>query len=298
MWFRNLCIYELAETWTLHTDHLNTRLRAFEFQPVGGTERSSRGWVSPLGRGDRPLVHVANGRIMVCLQEEARILPPAVVRDELEEPVADREEIQERRLGKRERARMREELYLELLPRAFTRTTRTHAYIDPEERILVVDAASWREGEGLTEDLRAALGTLPIRPLQTEASPQQAMTAWIARDQWPAGVEPGETAVFEDPRAAGSEVRVKRHDLRTAEIRGLIEPGHRVRRLALTWDQRIDCVLDADLSVKQLRFLDVVQDDADDREPESAAERFDADFSIMTLELARFVEAMRGWFTP
>lgn len=298
MWFRNLCIYELAEPWNMHTDHLNTRLRAFEFQSVNGTERSSRGWVPPLGHSCRPLVRFGAGRFMICLQEEARVLPPAVLREALEERVAEREEREARHLGRREKSRMREELYLELLPRAFTRTTRTYAYIDPHERLLVVDAANWREAEQLTEDLRAALGSLPIRPLQCGGSPQQVMTEWLARDRWPKAVEPGETAIFEDPRAYGAEVRVKRHDLRTEEIRALIKPGHRVRRLAIHWDDRIDCVLDADLSVKQLRFLDVVQDDSDDQMPESAAERFDADFSIMTLELARFVGEVRRWFTP
>lgn len=296
MWFRNLCVYQLAEGFALEAEALESRLEAFAFQPVAGSEPESRGWVAPLGRSGRQLVHASGGRMMVCLQTEARLLPPAVIRETLDERVAEREAREGRHLGRKEKARMKEEVTLDLLPRAFTRSKRCHAYIDPQAGWIVVDTATWREAEALTEDLRAALGSLPVRPLQSETNPQQVLTEWLAHDRFPGDIEPGEEAVFEDPRSEGAEVRCKRQDLRSNEIRAHITAGKRVRRMSLTWDDRLACVIDADLSVKRLKFLDVVQDDADDREPESAEERFDADFAIMGLELARFLPRMLAWF--
>lgn len=289
MWFRNLCIFRLTDSFDWTPEALEERLSAFVFQPVPRTESASMGWVPPLGRQGQTLVHAASGQLMVTLQEESRVLPPAVIRETLEERIADFEDRESRAPGRREKARLKEEITLELLPRAFTRSRRIHAWIDPRNHWLVVDSANWRDAEEITERLRACLGSLPLRPLQSDSNPQSVLTGWLAPGPVPGDLELGEEAVFEDPQAEGAEVRVKRQDLTSAEIQAHIRAGKRVRRLAATWDGRLALVLDADLSVKRLRFTDVVQDDADDREPETVAERFDVDFAIMTLELGRFL---------
>ena len=296
MWFRNLCVYQLADAFPLEPEQLEHRLQAGVFQPVGGHDPESRGWVPPIGNDGGQLVHIAGQRCMICLQTESRVLPPAVVREQVEQRVSEQEEAMGRPLGRREKARLKEDVTLDLLPRAFTKSRRCYAYFDLEGRWLIVDAATWREAELLTDDLRAMLGSLPVRPLQTDSSPAQVMTEWLARDRFPGDVEPGEEAVFEDPRSEGAEVRCKRQDLRSDEIRGHVRAGKRIKRLAIDWDGRLQAMLDADLSVKRLRFTDLVQADADDREAETAAERFDADFAIMAGELARFLPRLQTWF--
>lgn len=296
MWFKNLCIYELSEAFAYSAEVLEQRLAQFAFQPVSRAEFAVQGWVPPLGRTSRQLVHAANGALLVCLQEETRVLPAAVIRDVLEERVAEREERESRPLGRREKSRMKEDIIAELLPRSFTSTKRTLGYIDPQHGWLVIDAASWRQAEELTELLRVSLGTLSLRPLQSGVNPQSVMTGWLAHDRTPPDIELGEETVLEDPNKSGAEIRAKRQNLATGEIKGHIKAGKRPRRLAATWDERLSCILDADLSVKRVKFLDIVQEEAGDHEPESAAERFDADFAIMTLELGRFIPRLMELF--
>jgi len=64
----------------------------------------------------------------------------------------------------------------------------------------------------------------------------------------------------------------------------------------MTWDDRVNAVLDSDLSIKRLKFTDGVQSDVDDRDAESPQERFDADFVIMAEELGRFLPRLMAWF--
>ncbi len=296
MWFRNLCVYQLADHLSLDADSLEQRLQDGRFHPVGAHDPETRGWVPPLQPDGEQLVHTAGQCMMVCLQTETRVLPAAVIREQVDERISERETAMGRPLGRREKARLKEEVTMDLLPRAFTKSKRAYAYFDLEGRWLVLDAASWREAEMLTEDLRSLLGTLPIRPLQTESAPQQVMTDWLANDRFPNDLEPGEEAVFDDPQTEGAEVRCKRQDLKSPEMRGHIKAGKRLRRLAFTWDGRLAGVLDADLSIKRLKFMDLVHNDADDREAESPAERFDADFVIMTAELGRFLPRLMAWF--
>ena len=67
-------------------------------------------------------------------------------------------------------------------------------------------------------------------------------------------------------------------------------------KLAVTWQERVECIVDDKLAVKRLRFTDVVQDKADEVDAQDAAEQFDIDFAIMTLELSAFIKALMEAF--
>jgi recombination associated protein RdgC len=60
----------------------------------------------------------------------------------------------------------------------------------------------------------------------------------------------------------------------------------------LTWHERVEFLLDEKMAVKRLRFSDLIQEKAAETEVDDVAGQFDVDFSIMTLELSQFVEAL------
>jgi recombination associated protein RdgC len=62
------------------------------------------------------------------------------------------------------------------------------------------------------------------------------------------------------------------------------------------WKEAIHCTVDDCLAVKGLKLDDAISDKANDRNPESKAEQFDADFAIMTLELKNFIAALLSAF--
>ncbi len=289
MWFKNLCFYKLESEFPFDAENLEQRLERHTFQPCGKLDLDSGGWTAPIGDGHEALVHAANGYLMVCLKEESKILPAAVIKEALTDRVQLIEEQEMRKVRKREKDRLKDEVLLDMLPRAFSRSRRTYAYIDPHDGWLVVDASSWKKAEELTERLRDALGSLPIVPPQLDTAPQAVMTRWLATDRVPSDFSIGDECVLTDPQLEGAEVRCKRLDLSSSEVKTHLKAGKLVSRLALDWQERMSFVLDADMSVKRLKFSDVVQDDNGDLEAESEAERFDADFSIMTLELARLI---------
>lgn len=289
MWFKNLCLYRLLEPFTTTAEELEEELAKSAFQPCQSMDAGSRGWVPPIGREGTQLVHSAGGNLMLALQEENKMLPSSVIKELLNERIEEIEAKEMRKIRKREKERLKEDIYLELLPRAFSRTKLTYGYIDTVNGWVVVDCGSWKQAEAFTEYLRECLGSLPIAPPSTAAAPGSVMTRWLSDNDLPGDLALGEEAVFEDPQTEGCEVRVKRQDLYADEIMAHIKSGKRIRRIAVTWDERLSCVLDGDYSVKRLKFSDVVEEAAGDREPETAFERFDADFTLMTLELKRFL---------
>lgn len=289
MWFKNVCPYILEQDFPLEGDGLDERLARDGFQPCGRLDLESRGWSAPLGDGYTQLVHAAGGCLMMALKEEGKLMPAAVVRESLQERVQVIEEQEGRKVRKKEKDRLKDEIILDLLPRAFTRSKRTFGYLDTRNGWLLVDAASWKKAEEFSERLRDALGTLPLAPPEPDTAPQAVMTRWLTRDAAPSDFTLGDECVLIDPELEGGEVRCKRLDLSSSEVKSHIKAGKRVSRLALTWQERVNFILDADMSIKRLRFLDAVQDERADTEAHTDAERFDSDFTIMHLELARFI---------
>jgi len=291
MWFRNLQLYRLIEPLEHTPESLHEALIQGIFKPCGGLDTHSIGWVPPAGREATQLVHASNGRLMLCLRREDRILPAAVVREHVEERAEAIALAESRPVGRKERQRIKDEVLTDLLPRAFTRTSHLFAYIDPAQGWVVVDSATAKRAEELLSALRETLGSLRTRPLAVNNAPAAVLTRWLEGTP-PTGFALGDECELKEPVDKGGVMRGRRIDLASTEVRSHLDAGMRVAKLAVEWQERIGCLLCDDLGVRRLRFLDLVMQEAADVETEDALARFDADFALMGLELARFIPAL------
>ena len=288
MWFKNLQIYLLTKPFELDSEALHDRMLEKSARACGSLEMSTIGWQSPLGRSGSQLTHAVGKCIMVCARKDEKVLPAAVVREVLADRVAEIEEAEDRKVRRREQGEMRDEIMQDLLPKAFSKSALTYAYIDTKNEWLVVDAASPKRAEELISLMRETLGSFQVRPVQVNLSPAAVMTAWLSG-------HPSDEFLLQDecerrdPVEEGAIVRCRRQDLEGDEITTHLKAGKQVVRLSLNWGERLSFVFTEDMSVKRLKFLDVIQEQAAEAEAEDAATRFDVDFSLMTLELERFL---------
>ncbi len=288
MWFRNLRLFRLTTPFSHSAEELHERLAQYAFRHCGSLEFASQGWVSPLGRHSTQLAHAANGCILICARREEKILPAATVRDLLEEKVLAIEEQENRRLRRKEKERIREEIVHELLPRALTRSGLTFAYVSVRDGWLVVDAPSVKKAEELASLLRRSLGSLPAVPCTTKENATTVLTQWLAGDL-PADFALEQDYELREPGDEGAVLRCRRQDPTTDEVQSHLRSGKHAVKLAVEWNERLSCVLDAQLAIKRLRFSDVVLEESAQVEAEDEASRIDADFAFMTLELSRFI---------
>ena len=288
MWFKNLTLFRLTRPFELDHDTLNAALQEAAFRPCGRNVPFSYGWARPLGRHGEQLVHTVGNYSMLCARKEERLLPSAVVNEQLAEKVEEIEQAEARPVGRKERQQLKEELTTTLLPQAFTRSRNTFAYIDRSNRWLVVDSASANSAEELVTLLRQSVEGLSARLPQTTDSPRVVMSQWLRGDNIPTGFELGDEYELQDTDKEGGIVRCRRQDPHSDEIQGHLDAGKQVTKLAITWRERIECVIPEDLSIKRLRFTDTVREEQDDR-IEDPAMQFDSDFALMSLELSRFI---------
>ncbi len=297
MWFKNLTLFRFTEPFTLSPADVEEKLQAMPFKPCGNHEEASFGWTPPLGKNSEQLIHTSNGFIMLCSKREEKVLPSAVINEMVQEKILEIEDRENRKLSKKERTAARDEIMFELLPRAFVFSRKTYAYIDPKGGWLVVDSASAKKAEDLLSNLRKCLGSLPVVPPLTVTKPVITLTQWLFSDELPpADVNIEDECELRAPEEAGGSIRCKRHDLSLPEIKNHLDTGKQVIKLAITWNDRISFIIDEQLGIKRLKFLELIQEQVSDTAAESEIERFDVDFSIMTLELANFLPRLLELF--
>lgn len=296
MWFRNLRIYRLTGDLPCTPAALDEHLGEAAFVPCGSTDTRRMGWVAPLGVDGVQLVHSVNDFHLVCMRMQQKLLPAAAIREVLDEQILQREAAEGRKLHKRERANLKDEVIQTLLPRALTRSQLTFAFLAAARGLLLVDSPTPARAEDLLSLLRDSLGRLPVRPLVPRHNPVELMTRWLGGGRLPDGLRLGQSCDLRDPLNAANVVRCRQQDLATREIREHLEAGKQAGALGLQWKERLDFVLTEDLAVRQIKYPEIVRNDSGIDPEIDAAARFDADFALMSLELDQLAAGLIGIF--
>lgn len=298
MWFKNLQIYRFTRPFDVSLEDLEKQLEALPFTPCGSQEQSKFGWVSPLGKHGQAMTHVAGEQILLCAKKEDKMLPGSVINDMVAEKAEAIEIEQGRALKKKEKDALKEEIIVDLLPRAFSRFQQTFAWINPKDGFIAVDASSAKRAEDLLALLRKTIGSLPVVPLAMTTPPELTLTEWLKEGAAPAGFQLEDEVELRSALEHGGIIRAKQHDLLSEEIKVHLEADKLVTKLALNWAETISFILSDDMSVKRLKFSEELREQNDDVTNEDVAARFDADFALVTGELSNFIpdliEALGG----
>ena len=301
MFFKNIFVFAFTRPFTTTNEELIDALTEHTFSPLGSTEMSRMGWSNSLGKGSA-ITTESNGNILFCARKEEKILPAQVVKEMVDSSVEWLEEDQARSATKKEREQIKEDMIFELLPRAFSRTVDTHAYINAKENIIVVNTSSRGKAEDVLALLRKTLGTLPVTSISPEVAPSKAMTDWInpssskcqnfLDDKFSLGME----AHFSSLGDGSASATVKNQDLSCAEVKAHLDAEQYVTKLALEFDDAMSFMLHDDLSIKRIKFADVIAEQNDDIDSDDAQGRLEADFTLMAGELNRMISNLHDEF--
>lgn len=246
-------------------------LQAFKFVPCAKQEPSRAGFVEPYGF-DTLVGETPDGKIaVVCLQVEEKILPSAVVNNAVSKRVAAIVKNEDRRVGRKERQDIKDEVTFELLPRAFSKYRRTHVIIDYSNHLIIV-AGGFNRADEVTTMLREALGSLPATLINTQLHPSTVMTDWLSQDL-PAGITVGDYCKLED--RVDDAILISRHDDPKGQlISKHIDAGRQVVELGIFVDP-LSFVLTSSLAIKAINFTDIAMEtaleDIEDRHQEAQA---------------------------
>lgn len=287
--FKNIIIYRLSRDVDLSPETIETHLEPFALTPCGSQDMAKTGWVSPMGNKGTSLFHAVNGQVILCAKKEEKILPPAVISQELQKKVEKLEGEQHRKLKKTEKDSLKDEVLQSLLPRAFSRFNNTLLWIDTINHLIIVNAASPKRAEDTLALLRKSLGSLPVVPLTMENPIELTLTEWVRSGQPPAGFTLQDEAQLKAILEEGGVISCKKQDLGGDEIATNIQAGKLVTKLALEWRERITFSLTDTGSLRKLKFTESLLEQNDDIDREDFAARFDADAVLLTGELSALI---------
>ncbi len=296
--FKNLSVYRVGPAWAASSAELEAGLQKMPFVECGATQPISAGWAPARGVAHAPLVEVIGGQWLMKLVIEQRVLPSAVVKRATDERAAQIERATGRKPGKKQTKELKEEVVLSLLPQAFTKQAALKVWLNPKDRLLMVDAASAAKADlALTHLVKAASG-MALTPLHTAQSPAAAMSEWLTTGEAPAGFSVDRECELKSPDETKAVVRYARHPLDIDEVRQHIAGGKLPTRLALTWQGRVSLLLTDAMQVKKIAFLEGVFEGGKPAKDEA----FDADAALATGELGRLIpdliDALGGEHVP
>ena len=283
MWFKNLIIYQFETLPDLQHEALSAALESGRFTHCGPQDVTSIGWTSPLGNPSDELIHSGSNFCLLSARLEQRLLPATVVREALNEKVLQIEAAEQRKVSRKQKSEIRDELIFSMTPKAFTRSTRITGMILPNENLLIVDSASRPRAEDWITLLRESLGSLEVTPLEFNQSVSALLTGWLnGQTSLPSTLQLGDECLLQSPDDVKSKVRLQGQDLGENEIRAHLDAGKYVTRLQLHWQESLSFVFTEAAELKRLVFHHGFTDQAGD-----AAAELDTIASLMSLEFTR-----------
>jgi recombination associated protein RdgC len=302
--FKSASFFRIADDFVLPPlEALEQALEAARFLPCGATQAESSGWVAPRGNKSTALVENINRQIIVRLCTERRPVPASAIKAAVEERIEKyKQETGRERVGAKIKKEFKEEVLLDLMPRAFTKQSSTTLWLDPVNKFIVVDSGSLTGADKVVSFLVEALSSiggaagLKAQPVQTSQSAAVSMAHWLSSREAPVGFTVDRDCELKMPDDEKSTVRYSRHTLEIDEVAEHIAAGKVPTQLAMTWNDRVSFVLSDAGQIKKLKLLDVVLDGIGDKGKDD--DGFDTDAAILTGELSAMIpdilEALGG----
>lgn len=283
MWYKQLQLFQLADSINYSKEEWTEKLTNLEFTPCLPSHPVSVGWVSPIDEDDSPLVHIVNGQVMLCMQIEEKILPATVIRQELAKKIKEIEQAESRKVYQKEKLRIKDELTVTLLLRSFTKITRLHAYIDTANKWLVLGTTNAKKTEQFLSLFQKSISE-NLHAFQFKQLSSM-FTHWIVKQKFPMNFAIEKTCMLQDPNQQNRIIRCQQQNLFAAGIQSLIQEGCEVKQIGLSWHDKVHFVLAENFSISSIKFQDEVRDQVAEMEAESRLMQFNADSLIMTATL-------------
>lgn len=279
--FKNAIVYRLNQSWIPDLKAVEYGLSNNRFVPCGPTQSRSSGFIEPRGEPHGPLVESIDGQWIITLCVENKKVPGAVVQQHLLERLKAMEANTGRKPGRNESKEIKEEIILDLLPKAFPQQHVVRAWIDHRERMLVVDASAQGKADLMMTELVKAIDSFGGALVQTQESPAVCMAHWLRTQENPNGFSVDRECELKATDESKSVVRYGRHALDIEEVKQHVLHGKIPTRLALTWSDHVSFVLSDSLQIKKISLVETESDEGGKGQDSG----FDADVAILTGQL-------------
>lgn len=290
LWFKNAIIYQLNNDNLLDKQTIENALKSALFSPCGNLDTTKMGWVSPYDDNNLDdFIIDMQGHLLLKIKKETKILPTPVIKQALNEKIDKQEKALSRKLSKNEKATLKDEVMIDLMPRAFSKYNYYWLWIDIENKRIIIDCSSFKLAEDILAILRKELGALALTPLSIEKPLEKIMTTWVREKlSFPPFIL-GDEAELKDPLEGNGIISCKNQDITSDEMLVHLDSGKWVTKLKIIDERGINFIINPDLTLKRIKFDSVILDENEDIGSDEFDKRLEADFYIMANTLSNSI---------
>lgn len=284
MWFKNVRVYKLSAPLSTDLAQWESALAEFKFTPLSAQEAVKSGFSFPLHASIKQYCHACQHLMFFAVKRQEKILPAAVINEEMQPKLEAMEQEKGRPLSRKEKQSLKEELQQSLLPRAFSRSSLTQGYYDPENQWIVINSGSASKAEDVLALLRKALGSLPALPWLDNHKLNSSLQLWLQNKALPEGFVLGSDAELKAPDEEGAKVKFSNHLLSADEVQSHLQ-DKLVTSISLEQHEGLALAITDDGAVKRIKFHDVLTGQNEELGWEDLVTRLDADLMLMAAAL-------------
>ena len=294
IFFKNAIVYECSNTEVLNNIS-NELLQKIIFKPCGSIDTVKGGFISPVDNPDELMLNV-QGQILLKYKTEQKILPDPVIKQAHIEKINKQEEALSRKLSKAEKATLKDEVLIELIPRAFSKYNYYWLWIDTQNKRIIVDCSSFKQAEDILAMLRKELGALALTPLSIDKPLEQVMTTWVKEKLKFQPFILGDQAELKDPLEGNGIINCKNQEITSDEMRVHFDSGKWITKLKISDERGVNYIVNSDLTFKRIKFDASILDENEDISSEEFDKRLEADFFLMSKTLSNSINDIKHVF--
>lgn len=292
MWFKNARVYRLSAPLSTDAAIWEQALSEFKFSPLTAQEMVRSGFSFPLHQSIKQYCHALDALIFFAVKRQEKILPAAVINEEMQPRLDALEQEKGRPLSRKEKQALKEELQQSLLPRAFSRSSLTQGYYDAQNQWLVINTSSASKAEDILALLRKALGSLPALPWLDNHKLNTNLQLWLQNKALPEGFVLGNDAELKAPDEEGAKVKFSNHLLTADEVQSHLQ-DKLVTCISLEQADAVALQVTDDGAIKRLKFHDLLTAQNDELGWDDLPARLDADLLLMSSALNKALLCIR-----
>lgn len=294
MMFSTLQIFQLQMTLDLNA--LQAVLPDYQVKQCDAQSEFNFG-TNPLIRGSQCYAIAQNECLLMNFTKMSKNLPSSVVREELNAKVSAIEINEGRKVGRKEKSDIKEEIVFTLRARAFDDRKDVQVYVDNKLHLLVLNTTNGAMTEQVFKQLQTIFGSFPMTPMQAQLSPSTIMTDWLMNNSLPAYMETGSQCIIVDQSEDKAKADFKNLEPLSEDVTRHLEQGMTVQSLALRWSEKLRFTLNDDITLTKVKWDDVLVEQAFNDSQGGEMSDLDASFAIMSSTIRLLWSAgITQWF--
>nr|WP_325097298.1 recombination-associated protein RdgC [Marinomonas spartinae] len=293
MFFKTATLFQLSNPIDLY--ELEAALPAFPLKEVGTNDEFTFGAL-PLIRNSGTWAIGSDECCLFRFGKEEKSLPSSVVREALEVKVAEIELLEGRKVGRKEKADIKDELIFTMRPTAYAKRTDVWMHIDNNAGLLVIYTTTASMIEHAFKHLQTMLGRFPMTPLQAQTNPSFIMSEWLLMNALPASLETGDRCDIQDHSEDKASIAFKSLEPLSEDVTRHLDQGMSVKSLALRYSDKLSFVLNDDLTIRKIKWDDAIKEAAFSDSDGGALSDLDANFAIASLTMRELFNSLSSWF--